>query len=710
MAGVSADLELAIDQALAQVDALEARLAEATAGVSVDLTAEVDTGQAEADLAGLSVEPLEVDVTADTSSAEAGLESLDATPVEVEVEANTAAAQASLGELASQASEVQEAAGGASGGLIEAAGAATVLGQAQSGASASGAGLVTNLLASGSAATTGALGYGALAGGVLHAVDAYGEAQGVLSITDQIIANQGANAFTTAEGVSELAGQIQSYSGFSDEAIATGANFLLTLGNIRNEAGAGNDVFDRTVALSADLARRMGADVPAAANALGRALTDPERGLSRLERSIGRLPDDVRENILAFAEQGDTLSAQTALLDALEAKVGGVAEAYGETVPGEIDRAKEAFGELEEQIGSGVAPAFVEIAELAGPAARGLGVVADAADDLNISLNDVTGPLGRVTEIGELIAGGASGQARFNEEATAARDWGEALDQLPGIFESVIVGTGDAEGASDDLTGSMEDQLSVTERLTGEVDGLREALDNLTGAQQSVDEGAIDVRNQQRDLLEALVDLDGTYRAGTESGDAFLSTAQDLALAIRDQTLRVLESGAGADAARIAQAGYIDGLRRTLRQAGLTERQIDDLIDTFARVPDEQITKFDTPGASAAAAAAQNVKRQVDAIPNSKHIEITIGSNIGSVAGQIFGQLNELEVVAANLFRSGDVNKGAPPRGGTTVNITQYIDARGSRDAESVAAGAARGAESGLRALDARVSVKLAQP
>lgn len=707
MAGVSADLELAIDAALAQVDALEARLTEVATGVSVELTAEVDTGAAEAELDSLSVDPIDVGVTADTSAAEADLEGLDATPVEVEVEANTAAAEASLGDLASQASEVQDAASGAGAGLVDMAGAGALLSQAQSGVSSTGAGAVSSLLSSGGAAASGALGYGALATGIFSAVQAYGEAEAVGAITDQIITNQGRNAFTTSEAVGDLAGQIQAYSGFSDEAIQTGANFILTLGNIRNEAGEGNDVFDRTVALSADLARRMGAEVPAAANALGRALTDPERGLARLERSIGRLPEGVRNNILAFAEQGDTLSAQTALLDALEAKIGGVAEAYGETVPGELDRTTESLGEAQEALGEGFAPAVILATDIIDPFIDKLREAQAATEELG-GIAGAVGPLAPLISAKEILSDG------FGVEIIDGRQL-LILDQAKLSVAGIGDALGDAAGEADTTADSMTDAMTATEELAAEVDGLRRSLDNLNGTQQSVDEGAIDVRNNQRDLLEALVDLNGVYREGTASGDRFLSTAQDLAGSIRDQTLRLLENGASAETARFAQEGYIAGLRRTLRQAGLTERQIDHLIDTYARVPDEQITKFETPGAAAAAAAAQNVKRQVDAIPPHKHIEITVGSNIGSVVGGILSDLQAVQTEAqqvADIVFKGAVDKsGGPGRSaGPQVVINQNIDARGSRDPELVGAAAARGARSALDAVDARVSVKLAQP
>ena len=66
MAGVTSDLELTIDSALAQVDALEARLAEVAA---VQITVEADTAAAESDLSAISPDPVEVQVEADNAPA-----------------------------------------------------------------------------------------------------------------------------------------------------------------------------------------------------------------------------------------------------------------------------------------------------------------------------------------------------------------------------------------------------------------------------------------------------------------------------------------------------------------------------------------------------------------------------------------------------------------------------------------------------------------
>ena len=64
----------------------------------------------------------------------------------------------------------------------------------------------------------------------------------------------------SADQVSKLAGALSAKTGIDDEAIQSGQNLLLTFGNIRNEAGKGNDIFNQTSALMVDLSAAMGTD------------------------------------------------------------------------------------------------------------------------------------------------------------------------------------------------------------------------------------------------------------------------------------------------------------------------------------------------------------------------------------------------------------------------------------------------------------------
>jgi len=164
-------------------------------------------------------------------------------------------------------------------------------------------------------------------------------------------------------GLDKLAEHIQNYSGQTDESVKAAEAQLLAFTNVKNAAGANNDVFDRTIALSADMAARMGTDSAGAAKTLGRALSDPEHGMARLARSGVVFTDSQKAQIKAMQDSGDTMGAQKLMLDALTEKYGGAAKAAGDSLPGQLNKAKNMFVDLSAKIVTVVLPVILKITE-----------------------------------------------------------------------------------------------------------------------------------------------------------------------------------------------------------------------------------------------------------------------------------------------------------------------------------------------------------
>jgi hypothetical protein len=73
-------------------------------------------------------------------------------------------------------------------------------------------------------------------------------------------------------------------SGIDDEVIASGANVLLTFTKVRNEAGKGNDIFNQGTTIALDMSRALGTDLQGSVIQVGKALNDPIKGISALQR------------------------------------------------------------------------------------------------------------------------------------------------------------------------------------------------------------------------------------------------------------------------------------------------------------------------------------------------------------------------------------------------------------------------------------------
>jgi hypothetical protein len=196
---------------------------------------------------------------------------------------------------------------------------------------------------------------GAAAAGVAvlgkGAIDAAVEAQKVQKGVEASIKSSGGAANVTAKEIDKFASTMQFKVGIDDEAIKKSQTLLLAFRAVKNESGKGNKIFNRASVAMLDLGKKMGS-TDGAAKALGRALSDPVGGLKGLRTAGVMLTAQQKEQVKGFVASGDLLSAQKIVLDEVTKATGGYAEST--TTAG--DRAKLAFGELQEKIGGGLLP------------------------------------------------------------------------------------------------------------------------------------------------------------------------------------------------------------------------------------------------------------------------------------------------------------------------------------------------------------------
>jgi hypothetical protein len=148
------------------------------------------------------------------------------------------------------------------------------------------------------------------------------ESQQVGAKTTAIIKATGGAAKISAGQVGALTTAISNKTGMDDEAIQAGSNLLLTFRNVRNEAGKGSDVFDRATAAAVDLSKAGFGSITGASKQLGKALKDPVKGISALNRAGVTFTDQQKEQIKALVKSGDTLGAQKIILGEVEHQVG----------------------------------------------------------------------------------------------------------------------------------------------------------------------------------------------------------------------------------------------------------------------------------------------------------------------------------------------------------------------------------------------------
>jgi hypothetical protein len=210
-----------------------------------------------------------------------------------------------------------------------------------------------------------ALGIGAAVGAGLVGLgavvkDAFAEAEEAAKVgrqTAAVIRSTGGAANVTRKHVEALATAISNKTGIDDEAIQSSQNLLLTFKNVRNEQGKGNLVFDRATRLVTDMSVAMGQSGKASAIQLGKALNDPVRGMTALQRVGVTFTERQRSVVERLVETGRTLDAQKIILREVSTEFKGSAEAQATAA----DKVKVAWANFKEELGTRTRPVLNDL-------------------------------------------------------------------------------------------------------------------------------------------------------------------------------------------------------------------------------------------------------------------------------------------------------------------------------------------------------------
>lgn len=190
-----------------------------------------------------------------------------------------------------------------------------------------------------------------------------------------------AAGFTTEELLSMASG-LQNVTTFGDETIIRGQQLLLTFTNI------GRDVFPRATEASLDMAETFGS-VDSAAVQLGKALNDPIKGITALQRVGVSFTESQKEQITVLQQSGDIMGAQTIILDELARQFGGQARAAADTFSGRMQQVENSVGDAYEVLGFALIPALEKLAtETAPSVVSAIEALAPAAEGMATGVVD----------------------------------------------------------------------------------------------------------------------------------------------------------------------------------------------------------------------------------------------------------------------------------------------------------------------------------
>lgn len=411
------------------------------------------------------------------------------------------------------------------------------------------AGLVGRALASlGPAGLAAAAGVGATTVVLSQALRVAQQFEQAALKTRAVLRATGYASGQTADSIRQMSREIALGTLASVQGVEAASQLLLTF---RSVSG---DTFRRTLELSQDLAATGFGSIEGAAVQLGKALEDPEQGLSALSRVGVSFSNSQKEMIRTLQQSGRQLEAQGLILDAIEQQVGGAGSAEAAGLSGAIDTLGQRWEE------------FLEVAAdrsgILGLTTGTINTLASALDGLNNAL-DIEGDL-----------------AAINSQITYYESMVGRLVAAPGDYLGKAFGL----GASTDhvLTALRRRRAEILAVM--ELDEQRAAIDERAAQRQA------DLAQAERQREVALAGLNTLVDAGM--------TAQERASRQLEEDMASIEAWADhvEDQALVeqARAAATKQYQSALGELSGAYAQVRNALDPVSALMDQHLQKMAT--------------------------------------------------------------------------------------------------------------------
>lgn len=216
-----------------------------------------------------------------------------------------------------------------------------------------------------------AVGFGALAAGGTVAALAAEKVASANAAVSNVLGNMGMDDAT--KRVLDYAESLEKTLGVDENVIKATQAQLATFSALADSADVAGGAFDRATLAAQDMAAAGLGSAETNALQLGKALQDPIKGLTALNRSGVTFTDQQKDQVKAWVEAGKTAKAQNFILGEVEKQVGGTAEATADSSA----KFRLAFGEIVEQVGARLLPVMDKLAPVVQEGVDQLGEFAD---------------------------------------------------------------------------------------------------------------------------------------------------------------------------------------------------------------------------------------------------------------------------------------------------------------------------------------------
>lgn len=245
------------------------------------------------------------------------------------------------------------------------------------------------LIGGGILATIGALkSFGA------SAITEFTQAETALAKINQQLIVTGNASGKSAEALQQTAKELEALTGIDgDQILNDVTSSLLKFGAVQG------DVFDRAQKAAIDLSATLGGDLKGAADLVGKALEDPEKGITRLARAGVILDKETQAAVKNALKSNDVYKAQTIVLDSLEKKFKGVSEAVQNSDLKNLRQFTVDWNNFKESVGKGLIQAFNGITTVLREFGNGTIFAAAGTKETKAAVIQLTSTLSRENEV-----------------------------------------------------------------------------------------------------------------------------------------------------------------------------------------------------------------------------------------------------------------------------------------------------------------------
>lgn len=499
---------------------------------------------------------------------------------------------------------------------------------------------------------------GALAAGLAFSVKSAAEAEQIQAQLGAVLKSTGGAAGLSADEVNKMASEMSRLTGIEDDSIVKANSVLLTFTKI------GKEVFPDASMAALNMSSALGTDLQGSIIQIGKALNDPIKGVTALQRVGVSFTKSQRDQIKALVDSGRAMDAQRLILAELETEFGGAAEAAGSTAVGAWNKFKNALGNVAEEIGGSLLPAltdglnaitdWITASEVA---AENLERDRDLAADTATSYEDYTVQVQAALEAAGLYSKvKEDGIHVYEREGQVVRDVTDKVGLMTKAqFEAnqAVLVIGDTRRESIDLlqaeTTATEDLTEADDLLKQELNALKELIAGPVGEEyDKFMERNIDLKDRAEELRSKILELEGRQYLTSAQKEELTTTKEELgevtsAILENEQqhtasTLQILFNMAEQ---RLAIDGFTEDELTLLENLAVRWGLIDEKTGAAAEGMKTALGDFAKSGDVASALdALDDVAEAAGAIPRNITIRIRtevrgLGRNVDPIGGNI---------------------------------------------------------------------------